>query len=173
MSVYYGWFENNIEERLESINEPKDRLKFLYEEKLRFQKANRNPEADQIVKQFDSKIEMIKTLMEYEFKSPQKKTESDDSIDYSDNKIAERIVFLKELGVLDFFERKMKDEMNFFASNKLAEILSSFMGVSQKTIQSYINPIFSPNVDQKNNPCTERNIKKVKKKINDIGLNSD
>lgn len=95
-------------------------------------------------------------------------------LDYSENNYAERIVFLSELGILDFLRDKMNKEMGLgaFNANKLAEVVSAFTNVVQTTGQSYLNPIFSKDVDQEKNPLTPKNIEKVKKKLMKIGFHT-
>jgi len=98
------------------------------------------------------------------------KSEPEIFLDYSDNSQAERIVFLYELGILKYLEDKMINELHRFSANKLAEIISTFTGIDQKTAQSYLNPIYSTRVIQDNNPLTKKNLEKVKNKLKDIGF---
>lgn len=89
------------------------------------------------------------------------------SIDYSDNSSAEKIVFLHELGILDFLRTRQPLGMS---TNKLAEIISSFTGINQTTAQSYLNPIYSRKVDTKNTPLTEKNLKLAHEKLVKMGF---
>ena len=91
-------------------------------------------------------------------------------LDYSNNVNAERIVFLSELGILDYLQKKMNNKLHGCSINKLAEVVSTFTGVPQSTVQSYLNPMFSKGVDQSKNPASPRNIIKVKNKLKDIGF---
>ena len=93
-------------------------------------------------------------------------------LDYSNNQRTERIVFLHELGILDFLREKMNKELHYFAPNKLAEIVSTFTDIQQGTAQPMLHPIFEKNVKQKNNPLTVNNLKKVRNKLKDIGFNN-
>ena len=93
-------------------------------------------------------------------------------LDYSNNSKAERIVFLYELGILDFLQKKMNDELHGFSANKLAEVVSTFIDVPCRTAQSYLNPIYSTYADQSKNPVTERNLEKVRNKLKDIGFST-
>ena len=92
------------------------------------------------------------------------------ALDYSNNVNSERIVFLSELGILDYLQNKMNVKLHGCSVNKLAEVVSKFTGVPQSTVQSYLNPMFSKGVDQNNNPATPKNINKVKNKLKDIGF---
>lgn len=91
-------------------------------------------------------------------------------IDYSNNPKIERIVFLHELGILDYLQNKMTQELGYFSPNKLSEILSTFTDIQYKTVQPYINPMYS-DAHQKNNPLTEKNVSKVVEKLNRLGFN--
>jgi hypothetical protein len=93
-------------------------------------------------------------------------------LDYSNNPRNEKIVFLHELGILDYLQEKMNNESVYFSPNKLAEIISTFTGIEQKTAQSYLNPIFSIYAKQKNNPLNSKTLKRVKNKLKDIGFNT-
>jgi len=93
-------------------------------------------------------------------------------LNYSNNNSAEKIVFLYELGILDYLQDKMNKELHGYSTNKLAEIVSTFSGVAYGTAQSYLNPMFSKGVDQSNNPATPGNIEKVKNKLMKIGFNT-
>lgn len=87
--------------------------------------------------------------------------------DYSNNKIPERITILHELGILDYLIEKQPFNT---ANNKLAEILSSFMGEEQTNIQPYINPIFSKGVKQNKNPLP-KHTDNVHIKLINMGMN--
>lgn len=93
-------------------------------------------------------------------------------LDYSDNTQAERIVFLHELGILEFLQSKMNKELHGSSANKLAEIVSTFTNIEQKTAQSYLNPMFTKDAIQKNNPITKTNLEKVRNKLKNIGFNT-
>lgn len=88
-------------------------------------------------------------------------------VDYSDTKANEKIVFLHELGVLEF----LKNNPPFNTSTySLASVLSAITGENITTIQPYINPIFNKEVIQDKNPLNSVKLtSKVKKKLSDIG----
>jgi hypothetical protein len=90
-------------------------------------------------------------------------------IDLSDAKGTEKIIMLHKLGVLDF----LKEQEPFkYSINALASAISGITGEKQTVIQSYINPIFSKSVGQKNNPlATEKTVNKVTQKLISIGYN--
>lgn len=90
-------------------------------------------------------------------------------IDLSDSKGTEKIIMLYKLGFFDFL--RTKEPFNA-SKNALASVLSGVTGIDLKTIQSYINPINNPTVDQKNNPLIrEKTVNKVCQKLSSIGYN--
>ena len=70
-------------------------------------------------------------------------------IDYNDSSCREKIIFLHQVGILDYLKKFSPFNLSI---NKLAEYLSAITGENATTLQSYINPIFSPTSGQKNNP---------------------
>lgn len=60
MEIYNRFFEINIKQKLSSFDIPEERLEFLIREKDNFISLNRNNDADQIIKRFDSLIELEK-----------------------------------------------------------------------------------------------------------------
>lgn len=112
------------------------------------------------------------TLFEPIFKDKTQRHETineEPSIDLSDTKGTEKIIYLQKLGVLDF----LKDKQPFSTStNSLASVLSAITGENQSTINPMINPIFNPNNNQKNNPLnTQKTVEKVDKQLINIGFN--
>lgn len=92
-------------------------------------------------------------------------------IDYSDTSCGEKIIFLHQVGVLDYLKKHSPFNLSI---NKLAEYLSAITGENATTLQSYINPIFSPTSSQKNNPLNSNPaVKKVSKKLADIGFSAN
>ncbi len=87
-------------------------------------------------------------------------------VDFSDNSDAEKIVFLHELGILDFL--RTKEPFNT-TTNKLAQAISAFTGIKQTTAQSYLNPIVSKDFSARNNPLTEKNLQIVTRKLMKMG----
>jgi len=90
-------------------------------------------------------------------------------LDFSAPKGTEKIIMLHQLGILDFL--KEKEPFNL-STNALASVISGITGEKREVMQSYLNPIFSKNVSQKNNPLkTESTVKKIKNKLILIGYN--
>ncbi len=89
------------------------------------------------------------------------------NIDLSDTKLTEQIIMLEKLGVLDYLRSKEPFNNNVYA---LASVLSGITGKTQRTICSYINPIFKSDCEQKNNPLNKpKTVEKVKQKLISIG----
>lgn len=127
------------------------------------------PRIDIALLYLNSKLKILKELKDIENENGAD-AGGEISVDYSDNKILERIIFLYELGILEFLEKKMRSELHNFSANKLSEILSSFMGVGQTTLQSYLNPIYSKDSDQSNNPLKSQKLEIVKAKLLSMGF---
>ncbi len=93
-------------------------------------------------------------------------TTSQKPINLMEDKLNIRIVYLQELGILDFLREKYKIQ----DINKLASIISSFSGIESTTVQPCINPMINEGNNQKNNPCTPTNTQKVRDKLINIGI---
>lgn len=63
------------------------------------------------------------------------------------NKTA-KVVFAQKLGIIEF----LRTQKNVTYAALMAKILAKLMGEPQSTLQSMINPMFKPDVGQKNNP---------------------
>jgi len=144
----------------------KEKLKIKYEDRD-------NVEGLMFPEEFIS-LKKVKPLLE-EIIALQKKEESNqitphlNLIDLSDSSGTEKIIMLEKLGVLAFLK---KQEPFKGSTNKLAIVVSGFTGIKSKTVQSYINPIFSNEADQKNNPLiSEKTVNKVKIKLSNLGYN--
>ena len=73
-----------------------------------------------------------------------------DLIDFSEGTDAKtKLAILYELGVLDYLREKAYP---INSANKIASLLSAIIGGEAKTLQTYINPIISPDTDQRNAP---------------------
>jgi len=92
-------------------------------------------------------------------------------LDLSETIGTEKIIFLHKLGILDHLREKHPFNTS---NNSLATILSAITGEDVKTLQSYINPIYSPDTIQKNNPLNKpKKVKKVNDKLINIGFHPD
>ena len=104
----------------------------------------------------------------FDLKPMKSYSEDIEPIDLSDSSNLQKVIYLNELGVLDFLRKN-----NCFSSsvNNLAQVLSSFTGTKTRTLQSCLNPMFNKHVKQDNNPYfKEKNSLIVKKNLNDLGF---
>lgn len=101
-----------------------------------------------------------------ETKKDRKSQETEMEIDFSDTNSMEKVIMLHRLGILDF----LRKEHPHISINKLSSLLSSFTDIRQSTIQSYINPIYSEYVDQKNNPLNSSKREKVDAILRKLGI---
>jgi len=74
-------------------------------------------------------------------------TKENEISDLSDSLGIEKLIYLKELGVLDFLKNKRPFNTS---TNHLATFLSAVTGEKARTLQSYLNAHFSKNNDNKN-----------------------
>jgi hypothetical protein len=73
-----------------------------------------------------------------------------DLIDFSEGTDAKtKLAILYELGIFDYLREKAYP---INSANKIASLLSAIIGGEAKTLQTYINPIISPDTDQRNAP---------------------
>ena len=94
---------------------------------------------------------------------------SDSLIDYSDVGAKEKVIALKELGIIEYLQKEFSICQT--STNKIAEVLSLLTGEKSGTIQSYINPMINEGTSQKNNPYNNINtVEKTKNKLNTIGV---
>lgn len=95
---------------------------------------------------------------------------AEDLIDLSGASCTEKVIFLHEVGVLDYLRTLSPFNLS---TNKLAEFLSAITGDKPESIQSYINPIYSQNVNQKNNPLNSTSaVNKVSNKLSNMGFSN-
>ena len=165
---------------LDEMNNPVDRSTLTKDERLHlvideehypFNLALINHElAKNIFISQRKKIKFLENKKEELLRSAKELSVISDEIleDYSKTSNPDKIVFLKELGVLDFLQNKMNQEMVGFSVNKLAQVISSFTGINQGTAQSYLNPMFSNKVNDKNDPYRADRREKVGKVIQNI-----
>lgn len=87
--------------------------------------------------------------------------------DYSEIKAKQKIIYLHELGILDFIRNSYKN-VSVLA---IAEILSAITGENTTTLQPYINPIFNKANSQDRNPLSNtENVERVNNHLNRKGF---
>lgn len=112
----------------------------------------------------------IERQLQYQSKQKIDKSEKEEHalIDNSDTKATEKIIYLKELGVLDFL--LTKEPFNA-STNALANVLSTITGERANTLQPYLNPIINPTAGQKKNALNNtKNVEKIKQSLISSGF---
>lgn len=93
------------------------------------------------------------------------------ALDLSNTTAKEKIIYLQKLGVLDFLRAKTPFNTSVLS---LASVLSGITGENEGTLQSYLNPIYSSGVAQKNNPLNNKEtVSNVVSQLLNIGFNPD
>ncbi|TDW51582.1 hypothetical protein EV144_101258 [Flavobacterium sp. 270] len=84
--------------------------------------------------------------------------------DLSNTSVVQKIIYLNELGIIDFLKRKPE----FIAStNLMATILSSITGEKASTLQPSLNRLISNDIEDKNHPYnTKSTVNKVLQTLN-------
>lgn len=101
-------------------------------------------------------------------KGIKKMIEQEPALDLSDTSLAEKIIYLKLLGVYDYLVSKEPFNMS---KNSLATIISAITGGKATSVQSAINPIDNPSASQKNNPLeNDKKVEAIKLKLIEIGV---
>jgi hypothetical protein len=164
------WLHFNVSVPIKEHQDPFRKIELLLNSKIEVN--NLFGGNNYMIQYIDNLIDIEKLKMdEQKFKALNKDNKDENLFDYSDNNLKERIAFLSELGILGYLVDLMNNNKLYFSTNKLAEIISTFTGINSSTCQSYLNPVYSPQSNQKNNPLTDRNKKKVKNSLQSIGLN--
>lgn len=92
-------------------------------------------------------------------------------LDLSNTTGVEKIIYLHKTGVIDFLRKKQPFNTSV---NALATFLSAVTGEKVDTLQSYLNPMFSKGVAQRNNPLSKTDpVNRVEKQLIKIGFNLD
>ena len=124
------------------------------EKKTNYEKIKR--ECEVLYKKRSYGIKAIYNFIENRIKELENKTATPQQIppveplqDFKDSTNQDKIIILKELGVMDYLRGHLYKPDNI---SSLAEVLSAITGINAKTLNTYINPILNENSDQKNNP---------------------
>ncbi|MCF6129318.1 hypothetical protein L1S35_06510 [Flavobacterium sp. AS60] len=168
IAIYNSTYEDRLKQALDNDNNKiHNELEFVESEigwlinlKMNFSNSNYHPD---LFNPIEKKIRLL------EFKKyqllPDKKEEL---LDFDDSSAMEKVIYLHKLGVLDFL-RKQTAFNN--STNNLAKFLSAVTGENSRTLQSYLNPIYSIQVDQKNNPLSKKtSVERIEKQLNLMGI---
>lgn len=149
--------KNSIHNEVEFVEKEIEHLNLL---KTNFGKSNYNID---LLKPIDKKIKIL-MLRKQELLPNEREV----LLDFSDSSATDKVIYLHRLGVLDFL-RKHSSLNN--STNNLAELLSAITGENATTLQSYLNPIYSNQTNQKNNPLSKKNpVEKVEKQLIKMGI---
>ena len=86
---------------------------------------------------------------------------SEESADVRKVNAKQKIIYLNELGVIDYLLNKQPFNTSV---NSLAAVLSPILGENTTTIQSYLNPLINKDTSSHNHPYSS---KKAVDRIND------
>ncbi len=172
-SVYDKTYEKRLSDFLfENDNELVDENYFIDKELKSFEQLRKYWYLEFFSE--DTKTQIAKSFIKKKFFLENKRNlnsytkDSEDVLDLCSSKISEKIIYLSELGVLDYLSKQKPFNTS---KNSLASALSGIIGEPAKSIQSAINPIFNSSVAQKNNPLnTTSSVHKVTQKLLEIGF---
>lgn len=89
-------------------------------------------------------------------------------LDLSDTSAVEKIIYLNELGIIDFLRSKAKIGIS---NGGLASVISAITGIKQGTIKPSLNRLDKNDIDDNKHPYFKtENVTKIKKRIEDLGL---
>jgi hypothetical protein len=95
-------------------------------------------------------------------------TPEPEPLDLSDTSAVEKIIYLNELGIIDFLRLKTKIGIS---NGGLASLLSGITGIKPDTIKSSLNRLPKDyKIDNKHPYYTTRTVDKVKKQLRDLGF---
>lgn len=166
--TYFNNYENRFNESLNNdFNEIHNEIEFIESEintlknlEMHFSDSNYHPD---LMYPIRKKIKLLENKME-----ALNPSNAEILIDYSDSSCVDKIIFLHQVGVLDYLKKLSPFNLS---TNKLAEYLSAITGENARTLQSYLNPIFNSTTVQSNNPLdTKSTVKKVLNKLAIMGF---
>jgi hypothetical protein len=89
-------------------------------------------------------------------------------LDLSDTTAVEKIIYLNELGVIDFLRTKTKAGIS---NGGLASVLSGITGIKADTIRPSLNRLVKNDTDDKNHPYfTTKTVDKIKLFLSQLGF---
>lgn len=91
-----------------------------------------------------------------------------ETMDLSNSTAVEKIIYLNELGIIDFLRAKPEFALS---TNLMATVLSAISGENLKTLQPILNPLISKTTAQKNNPYnSQKTVNKVRQTLIDKNI---
>ncbi|AIJ36654.1 hypothetical protein FPG101_00865 [Flavobacterium psychrophilum FPG101] len=173
---------NDIENAIQKLKENNAEIPYYKREKIgeltARQKENRkkaeekglsfNPiiDKEQLLYPFEFyNIYTFKNLIKSKLKPQQPEPEP---IDLSNTSAVEKIIYLNELGIIDFLRTKPE----FMGStNLMATVLSAITGENLNTLQPILNPMTNESIAQRNNPYkSQKTVNKVRQTLIDKNI---
>lgn len=91
-----------------------------------------------------------------------------DPLDLSDSNAVEKIIYLNELGIIDFLRTKAKAGIS---NGGLASVLSGITGVKPETLKPSLNRLSNNDTADKNHPySTQKTVDKIKIFLTKLGF---
>lgn len=139
-----------------------DGIKDIFEEDK--ERRNRIYEQKRIIEFIENKIAEIK-------KSIPKKDEFEKAIDLSTSNAVQKIIFLHELGIIDFLRTKQPFSTSV---NSLANVLTAITGEKTTTLQPYLNALLSNTEAENKHPYYSKSTaEKVRNQLINLGFKVD
>ena len=89
-------------------------------------------------------------------------------LDLSDSNVVEKIIYLNELGIIDFLRTKAKAGIS---NGGLASVLSGITGAKPETIKPSLNRLSNNDIADKNHPySTQKTVDKIKVFLTKLGF---
>lgn len=151
-----------VKESIEGL-EPKEQLYQLTNAKFEFlQQPNQYTESKKefksLIKNIDFEIERIKSVLK--IKTNQLQQTETEPLDLSDTSAVEKIIYLNELGIIDFLRTKTKVGIS---NGGLASVLSGITGIKAETIKPSLNRLSNNDtIDNKHPYYTTKTVDKIK-----------
>ncbi len=143
-------------------------LAWLKHNHIIISKSPLNTRFQEILQSYKDSIDIKEAALEAELSKISERPIMENHVDLSDTSTSEKIIYLHELGIIDF----LRSQFEYGTSNNnLASIISSFTGSKPRTIQSYINPINNKSVDQKKSPLSNsKKVEEIRLKLIELGV---
>lgn len=120
-----------------------------------------------IIRILEANIEAEDTIIEKLLFSKQSGSEALD-LDLSDTTAVEKIIYLNELGIIDFLRTKTKTGIS---NGSLASVIGAITGMNPDTIKSSLNRLPKDrNIDNKHPYHTEKTVARVKTFLTKLGF---